>query len=397
MAQEQPRKWDFDTAVQYYDESERVSDISANFLARRLFRKGSLIMRLAVDTLTGSSASGATPATTPQTFTTPSAKSTYTTGPAETPLDPTFLDTRVALSGTWEQEVGRLSRVAAGMSFSNEYDYFHAGINGRWSRDFNQRNTTLSFGLALASDSLDPVGVTPIPLAEMGPVGDLSNKAGDDSKTVVDFLFGVTQVLTPRTIAQFNYSFSDASGYLTDPYKLISVVDSVTGDPAPGTSVPNLYRFEHRPDSRTKHSLFGQVRHHLDRDIIAVSYRFMTDDWGIDSHTIDFRYRWKLSGFYLQPHLRYYTQSASDFYVSHLLDSDPVPTDASADYRLGELDTYTVGLKFGRPLDNGAEWSLRLEYYNQSGTSPPGAVGSLGNFDLFPTVDALIAQVGYRF
>ena len=397
MAQEQPRKWEIDTAVQYYDESERVSDVSANVLVRRLFRKGRLIMRLAVDTLTGASASGATPAGTPQTFTTPSANSSYTTGAAETPLDPSFLDTRVALSGTWEQEAGRLSRLVAGMSFSTEYDYFHAGVNGQWSRDFNQRNTTMSLGLAFSSDTIDPVGGTPVPLAPMLPVGDLSNKAGNDSKTVVDFLFGVTQVLTPRTVAQFNYSLSDASGYLTDPYKLISVVDSVTGDPEPGPGGLNLYRFENRPDSRTKHSLFGQIRHHLDRDIVDVSYRFMTDDWGIDSHTIDIRYRWKLSGFYLQPHLRYYTQSASDFYVTALLNTDPVPTDASADYRLGELDSYTVGLKFGRPLDDGAEWSLRLEYYNQSGTSPPGAVGSLSNFDLFPTVDALIAQVGYRF
>jgi hypothetical protein len=397
VAEEGTRKWDLDTALQYYDEDERVSDVSANFLARRLFKKGRLILRLAVDSLTGASANGATPAVLPQTFTTPSGRSTYTAGAGETPLDSTFLDTRVALSGTWEQEMGRLSRFAAGMSFSDEYDYFHAGINGRWSRDFNQRNTTLSFGLALSDDTIDPVGGAPLPLAPMLPVGDTSNKAGVDSKTVVDFLFGVTQVLTPRTIAQFNYSLSDSSGYLTDPYKLISVVDSVTGDPAPGPpGVTDLYYFENRPDSRTKHSLYGQIRHHLDRDIVDVSYRFMTDDWGVDSHTIDFHYRWKLGGFYLQPHLRYYTQSAADFYVTVLLDTDPVPTDASAAYRLGELDTYTVGLKFGQPLDGGAEWSLRLEYYNQSGTSPPG-VGSLNNFDLFPDVDALIAQVGYRF
>ena len=60
------------------------------------------------------------------------------------------------------------------------------------------------------------------------------------------------------------------------------------------------------------------------------------------------------------------------------------------------MDTLTLGLKYGRPLGGGKEWNLRVEYYNQSGTSPPGA-GSLQQFDLFPDVDAIIVQTGYRF
>jgi hypothetical protein len=112
--------------------------------------------------------------------------------------------------------------------------------------------------------------------------------------------------------------------------------------------------------------------------------------------------RWRqpvgAAGWYLQPHLRYYTQSAATFYRPYLRDGDPLPDHASADYRLGEMDGTTLGLKLGHPYGNEREWSARVEYYRQSGRAPPGAAfGSLAGLDLFPTVDALISQVEYRF
>jgi glycosyltransferase involved in cell wall biosynthesis len=257
----------------------------------------------------------------------------------------------------------------------------------------------LSFGLAFAGDNVDPEGGAPIPFAAMLPEDDRSNKLGDDSKTVSDFVVGVTQIFGRRTRAQFNYSLSHASGYLTDPYKLISVLDPVTGDPVASANPGlNLLLFENRPDTRTKHSIYAEMRRHLDRDIVNVSYRFMTDDWGVDSHTVDFRYRWKFKNFYLQPHLRYYMQGAADFYVFNLYDGDPLPKEATADYRLGEFDAYTVGVKYGRPLGKGREWGLRLEYYTQSGNDPPGsALGSLAGLEVNPDVNALVFQAGYRF
>ncbi|MCP3982066.1 MAG: DUF3570 domain-containing protein [bacterium] len=400
-----PKKWRFDTALQFYGENDdRVQDTSFNFLARKTYgRERLLSFKLAVDSLTGASPNGAVPANDAQTFTSPSGGRGYTTPAGEIPLDSTFLDTRIALNGDWARPAGRFGRVSLGASVSNEYDYLHAGVNGRYSRDFNQRNTTLSLGLAIAGDSVEPVGGTPDPLSVMpAPDDDTDSDSayrGDESKTVTDLVVGVTQVFGKRTLAQFNYSFSHASGYLTDPYKLLSVVDPVTGDPTPGPS-PDvyLYRFESRPDTRTKHSLYAQVRRHLSRDILDASYRFMTDDWGIQSHTVDFRYRFKLGRHYLQPHARYYVQSAADFYYRTLFDGDPTPEHASADRRLGELDAYTLGLKYGHPYGNGKEWSVRLEYYSQSGRAPPESqVGSLRQFDLVPTVDALIGQIGFRF
>jgi hypothetical protein len=400
IAAESEKDWKFDTAVLYYGESgDRVIDYSLNVLAKRLFARGrALALRLGIDSLTGASPSGAVPASTPQTFTTPSGRSTYTTPSGATPLDDSFLDTRYALSADWEQPLSRSLRATFGGSFSSEYDYMHAGANGTLAWDLNQRNTTLSAGLSLGADAVNPVGGAPIPFAPMLPPGNAANKLGSESKTVADLLLGVTQVLGPRTLAQVNYSYSRSSGYLNDPYKLITVVDPVTGAPVPGPGTLNLYLFESRPDTRAKHSLFVEVRHHLRRDVIDGAYRFMTDDWGVRSQTLDLHYRWRQKESYLQPHVRYYSQSAADFYVVDLFDGDPLPAYASADYRLGEFDAYTLGLKYGRPSDNGKEWAVRVEYYEQSGRAPPGSgVGELADFDLYPGLDAVILQVGYSF
>lgn len=399
IAQEANKPWMFDASLSYYGEQDRVTDGSLNLRIQHWFRRGALTMRLALDALTGASASGAAPSRFPQIFTTPSGNGTYDIAARSTPLDPTFLDTRYALGLNWQQSVGKRGEIDLGVSASNEYDYFDAGASARYSLAFNERNTVLGIGAAYASDKVKPVGGAPVPLAAMLPEGETGNKRGDESKTVTDLLVGVTQALGPRTIGEVNYSFSRSSGYLTDPYKMLSVVDPVTGDPVTGPGIPFLYRFESRPESRTKHSLFAQLRHRIGRPILNASYRFMTDDWGVDSHTVEFQWRQPLgAAWYVQPHLRYYTQSAADFWRPYLEDGDPLPDHASADYRLGELDDYTLGFKLGWPHGDGHEWSARLEYYRQSGRAPPGAAfGSLEGLDLFPTVHAVIVQTEYRF
>ena len=76
----------------------------------------------------------------------------------------------------------------------------------------------------------------------------------------------------------------------------------------------------------------------------------------------------------------------------------PLPEFASADYRIGDMSAYTIGIKFGHRLSGGHEMSYRLEYYQQdpknNGTTIPG---ELQNFDLFPTQKAITAQFSYSF
>lgn len=404
LAQEEPG-WDFNTALLYYGESDdRVQDISLNVLARRTFLDDrSLSLGLAVDSLTGASPSGALPLPVAQTFTSPSGDATYTVPAGEQPLDNTFLDTRYALTAAWQQPLGRLMSGSAGLSFSHEFDYQHLGVNAGLTRDFNKRNTTLSLGVALSRDDWDPVGGAPLPLSPMLDVDDDSNKAGTDSKDVVDVLFGITQVVNERLLLQANYSYSDSSGYLSDPYKILSVVDPVTGDTlvrtAAGTGPSHEYRFESRPDSRGKHSLYGQAKYFVGGKVLDLSYRYMSDDWDIDSHTLDGRLRIPFGdSAYLEPHLRYYTQTEADFYRTSLTAGEPLPLYAASDYRLGSFDAVTAGLKYGWETAAGHEAAVRLEFYRQTGDVPSEQIiGNQRDRDLYPGLDAIILNVSYRF
>jgi len=392
---EEATPWIIDTAALYYGEQDgRVQDLSANILANKEFRDGQFLnLSLAIDTLTGATPNGAaTAANTAQTFTTPSGNSSYTIQAGDLPLDDTFHDTRVALGVNWQQPVDDVSTVNIGTTLSKEFDYQHLGVNASFSRDFFHRNTTLTAGLAFASDSIDPEGGAPIPLAPMLGIDDDASKRGDDSKEIIDLLIGVTQVINRRMLVQFNYTYSDASGYLNDPYKIVSVLDAA-GEPVlvngPGTAPSHLYYYESRPDSRSKHSVFAKTKYRFNNSTLSASYRYMTDDWEIDSHTFDFRYRWDVNRYnYIEPHFRFYTQSAADFYSLALNDADPMPQYASADYRLGEFDGITIGAKYGHLMKNGDEWSTRLELYTTTGTGVSSAD--------YPDLDAIIFQVSYR-
>ncbi len=406
-AQEEPT-WEFDTALLYYGESDnRVEDISLNVLAQRNFVDDRILtLGLTVDSLTGATPNGAIPFDGPQTFTTPSGLQVYTTPPNEIPLDDTFLDTRYAVRGSWQQPLGRMNTISAGLSFSGEYDYQHIGANFKFSHDFNNRNSTVSLALAVASDDLDPEGGAPIPMSSMLDVGDLSNRIGDVDKDVIDIVAGFTQIINRNLLVQINYSFSDSSGYLNDPYRIVSIVDPISGDPIvriptpggiPGPS--HEYVYESRPDQRTKHSLYAQAKYYMGGKVLDASYRFMTDDWDIDSHTVDLRYRWPLSDRrYLEPHVRYYTQSYAEFYRPSIDGGAALPSYASADYRLGEFDAITIGLKYGWKTVSGSEWSSRLEFYTSDGSVPGNLlIGDQGGREIYPDLDAVIAQLSYRF
>jgi hypothetical protein len=406
QAQEEP-DWNFNTALLYYGEdNDRVQDLSFNVLARRLFiDERSLTLGLTIDTLTGATPSGAIRQDVPQTFTRPSGSSAYTIAAGELPLDDTFKDTRAAVTAAWEQPLGRLWKTSLGFSGSREYDYTHIGLNAGLSRDFNKRNTTVSAGLAVAHDMLDPVGGAPLPFAPMLDVGETGNKAGSETKDVVDAVIGVTQVISRKMLVQLNYSFSNSSGYLTDPYKVLSLVDGATGDtiprtPAPGAEGPSHeFRFEKRPDERSKHSLYGQAKYFIGGKVLDASYRYMTDDWDIDSHTLDLRLRWPLGGrSYVEPHFRFYTQSEAEFYTISLVDGVELPRFASADYRLGNFDAITAGLKYGWKTGSGNEMSVRAEIYQQKGTIPGDLlIGNQVGRETYPDLDAIILQFSYRF
>ncbi|VAX28891.1 FIG01057804: hypothetical protein [hydrothermal vent metagenome] len=387
-----------DTSILFYQESdnrvtafEPVLNIQKEFSGDRFAN-----VKLVIDALTGATPNGATPSNTPQTFTRPSGNGTYTVVAGETPLDDTFLDTRVALSGSWTQPLDRLSKATVGLNLSVEFDFRSIGLNTSVSRDFNQRNTTLTFGLAGEFDTIEPEGGIPNALDQMVMLNQLPAREADDTRTIIDVIFGLTQVVNRKTLMQFNYSFSQSSGYHTDPFKLISRIDETLADTDPNFLT---YLYENRPDSRMRHSLYWLTRYHLTRDVLGVSYRLYTDDWGILSHTLDLTYRLKFKEkHFLEPHIRYYQQTEADFYRVGVSTNAPLPAEVSADYRLAAFTGITVGFSYGWDFRDESSLLVRLEYYMQDGdASHDTAIGFQKNQDLFPDMQATIIQIQYSF
>lgn len=395
-------EWEFDTAFLYYAESDRVTASEGIFNAKKTFDEQDILnLKLTVDVLTGASANGAVAQNQVQTFTRPSGNGQYNVKAGDTPLDDTFKDTRVQINGQWTQPLNTTTTASIGGHISKEYDYLSLGVNGNLAYDFNRKNSTLFFGLSYFHDTFSPEGGIPVHFSSMvvdnndsddfERLFDATRFKDEDDKTTADVLFGFTQVINRRMLMQFNYSYSVVDGYLTDPFKVLSVVDN--------NGITQDLVYEKRPDTRTKHSVFVQSKYHFDSVILDASYRYMADDWEIESHTIDSRFRIPLSSTsYIEPHLRLYQQTAADFYQPFISQTEVTPDYASADYRIGEMDAFTVGLEYGTKLTRGNTLSFRLEYYSQkpkdAGFSEPGVLKEL---DLYEEVNAVIAQVSYSF
>lgn len=404
-AQAEESVWEMNTALLYYGETDRVTAVEGVFTAKKDFGDEHVFSgKLVLDTLTGASATGAVPQSNVQTFTRPSGNGQYQINAGDTSLDDTFKDTRVQLEGQWAQPIWQDYRVSTGLHLSKEYDYLSLAVNGSLARDFNQKNTTISAGVSVAFDTIDPEGGRPFAFSQMvidqgqfvdqdayQVAFDATRQNDSDNKTIVDLLFGVTQVINRNMLMQFNYGFSVSDGYHTDPFKVLSLLD------ASGQTQSLLY--ENRPDKRTRHSVYWQTKYASSIGVSDVSYRYSTDDWEMDSHTIDTRFRINLSNnTYIQPHIRYYQQSAADLFRPFLMEGVELPSYASADYRLGEMTAYTLGVKYGLTMSGGNELAFRLEYYQQnpknSGFDTPAG---LQQQDVYPSLSAIIAQVSYSF
>jgi len=401
------RAVEVETAVMVYSEADRVAALEPVIrMTHALSPTRTLGLKLVLDTLTGASPNGAVPSTQAQTFTRPSGNSSYTAPPNTTPLDDAFSDRRGELDLSLEQRYGLLTRASYGVHGSVEQDYLSGGASLVIKREYDRRNRLLTLGLSVGLDSVRPQGGAPAALTEMAAPGegedddlredDEGEGGGSELKTTADLLLGLTQIVDRSTVLQLNYSACRASGYLSDPYKFVSVVQSGLGT-APGEPLRQLY--EGRPDTRLKQSLYGRVKRHLGRDILDLSYRYLWDDWGIRSQTAELHYHlraWEALG--IEPQLRWYTQTAADFYRHSLVDGEVLPADASADPRLAALTAWTYGLKLRHRLASGHELSLRGELYRQGGEDHPAdAIGQLRRQDLFPDLEAFMIQLAYRF
>ena len=305
--------------------------------------------------------------------------------PGTLPIDKSFKDQREAASLNWSYQLDPLTTHTLGAGYSQELDFQSLSVNTAISRDFNDKNTTLSAGLNLEYDVISPIGGAPVAMSDYA----LFEKEGDKSKQVQDVLLGVSQVMGRRWITQVNWSLDKSSGYQNDPYKVLSALDAV------GNTIGYVY--EKRPTDHSRASLYWGNKIALDHDTIDFSMRHMTDDWGITSNTVDLRYRWMLpNNSYLEPQFRYYEQTAADFYRLYLQQGAPLVSYASADPRLGQFTASTIGFKWGTKPSRTSEFSVRVQSYVQNGATPDVSLPALQGLDLYPSLRSTLLQVGFK-
>ena len=249
-------------------------------------------------------------------------------------------DRRKAWNADLSHQFPRVS-VDAGYGVSRESDYLSDGWSFNTVTDFNQKNTNLLLGYGGTADTI------------------MERKLGwtkNRHKRGADFIVGLTQLLDPNTSVTANISYGLSNGYMSDPYRIVSTT-MLNLDPGTYYTPP-----ENRPEKKNKVSVFGGINHNFEKlnGALDGSYRYYHDSFGITSHTVTIEWIQKVGEHIIvQPSLRFYRQSAADFYYYDLDRSrvttayEPILAETgtgqapfySSDYRLSHLQTIDVGLK----------------------------------------------------
>jgi len=240
-------------------------------------------------------------------------------------------------------------RLVPEFSFSNESDYRSWGFALNYSYEFNNKNTTLNLGW---SHSYDRVLANEFTFITQSTVKNTDN-----------FLIGGSQLLSPGTVVSANLTIGYAHGYLNDPYLGVVFNES---DLDPDNRV--VLNPENRPSERTSQALLMSITQSvkpLDASIEG-TYRFYHDSYGIYANTVSLAWFQKMGrSITVSPSARYYYQTAADFYGTQfsgdpINNPDGMPRFYSADYRLSELETITLGVEANIRLHE--RWDLHLGY-----------------------------------
>ncbi|MBH55421.1 MAG: hypothetical protein CMI18_13895 [Opitutaceae bacterium] len=245
------------------------------------------------------------------------------------------------------------------VSYSDESDYESKGAAVTYARELNKNNTTLQVGYSILDDELTA-----------------RTLLDPEKKVSHDIFAGVTQVVDAATLLKAGLGYGQENGYLGDPYKVVQ--QSVAPFPDfPDIKVP-FSRRENRPGSREKWFFFTELIRDLEKMNASVqtSYRFFSDDAGIDSHTFAFEWFQRLSEkVVLRPHYRYYRQTATDFYFYDLDKSniEIIEVDLgqapyfSSDHRLSKMKTEAYGIKLVWFITDEWELNFKIDRYEMSG------------------------------
>jgi hypothetical protein len=212
---------------------------------------------------------------------------------------------------------------------SDEDDYEADTMNFGLSQEIFGGLTTVSMGYGSGSDT----------------VGNNTDPGFSEPVDRKNYRLGLSQVITRHMLVGLAYEAISDEGYLNNPYRSVRYLDSNNPDGKGYSYQPEVY-----PNTRTSNAVAVQSRYYLDpRSAVYGGYRFFTDDWGIDAHTLDVGYTRPLAGgWILDAGYRFYTQDSADFY-SDLFPFKDAQNYLARDKELSSFNSHT--LRFGVSYD----------------------------------------------
>ncbi|MFC3853967.1 DUF3570 domain-containing protein [Salinispirillum marinum] len=349
---------DWKTNITYLDYRERDRVTVQSYIAniRGQINDDAIIqVGVALDTMSGATPTGAIDGSSVVTSTGTSGGGFDVSGQGTAYAQ--FSDTRLSVDTNWEQTYTRNFRVAYGGYASVESDFTALGGSLKASLDLNNRQTTVSLGGGFEADTnAKRDGFTPEPLSNVDDA--IFYDAG--RRNTFSSLVGITQVVNRTTVAQLNLTYTHSLGYHTDPYKVFSQANE---------GVEQERYYEGRPDERRRTAVYSSLRQRQSGgNILGGSARWYMDDWGVNSLTVDGSYRILLGGSggrYFEPFARVHAQTAADFYLHALEPGADMPDFASADSRLGQMQSYSAGVRLNVPIADWGNLLPRISYYHQ--------------------------------
>ncbi len=339
------RPQQYDYGYQFYDEGPDRIRIESHYIRGRidLDDETSFRFQWLKDSISGASPTGALPGS---------------IQPFLAELD----DVRSGLLGAISRKFGDHT-VELEISRSSENDYLSHGLALKDEWKLNDENTVLTFGFNRLDDSV------------------LVPQRGWFGKDSYDFFTGISQILDKNTLVSASLTLGTSNGYLNDPYKSVSYTSSFeVPDGEGGTDifyVDNLYP-ENRPENRFRQVLQLNARHYIEKlhGALDATWRGSHDDFGLTSNTFGLEWRQEIgSHLEVAPFVRYYRQSAADFFVNSADGLPAAPPDVptghgpyySADYRLSHFDAISGGVKVLWKINETFSATAAYERYEMSG------------------------------
>ncbi len=286
--------------------------------------------------------------------------------------------------------------LSGGVSIEPDFESTFGSANLSW--ELNNKLTTLTAGYSLAVNDITRT-------TGSGGGGHHGGGNDDDDSDVEEFRrestyhsinLGLSQVMGKNTLFHLNSSYTNQAGYLSNPYKLVYVRGEITAQEyrdvllaGPDSTIgfskathleavgPDLFR-ELRPDKRHQWTVSAGINQHIPALDASVhfDYRFYTDSWNISSHTFELAWYQNLPyGITVTPSVRYYSQSAADFFAPFFL---APRTDGyySSDYRLSGFGKLGAGISFSKEFAKGVRLNAGFEYYSHRGDFKLGGNGT---------------------